>query len=290
MDRIAQIRSFNRTVTRHIGALDGHFLGRNRSLAACRLLFEIGLQGVAVRDLRARLGLDSGYTSRLLRSLEKEGLVRTDAGERDARVRRVALTAAGRKELAVLNRLSDDAAEAILEPLSEKQRAALADAMGAVEKLLVAGSVRFEIVDPLSSVAQYCLARYFEELAARFEGGFEPARSPYAQPGTMTAPRGYFVVATLNGETVGCGGLKCHAGWGEIKRMWIAGVVRGLGLGRRMLEYLEGLARKRRLAVIKLETNKSLKEAQSLYKSTGYREVAPFNDEPYAHHWFEKQL
>src|SRR3989442_95261 len=77
MDAIAQIRRFNRTVTQQIGVLEEHFLGRDRSLGASRLLFEIGANGMEVRQLRARLNLDSGYTSRLLRGLESEGLIRT---------------------------------------------------------------------------------------------------------------------------------------------------------------------------------------------------------------------
>src|SRR5256885_5777222 len=104
MDAIAQIRRFNRTVTQQIGALEERFLGRDRSLGASRLLFEIGPNGTEVRQLRARLNLDSGYTSRLLRGLEAEGLVRTARSSSDARVRCVKLTTAGRKELALPNR------------------------------------------------------------------------------------------------------------------------------------------------------------------------------------------
>src|SRR5256712_5064354 len=100
MDAIAQIRRFNRTVTQQIGALEEHFLGRDRSLGASRLLFEIGANGIEVRQLRARLSLDSGYASRLLRGLEAEGLIRTARSSGDARVRWVKLTPAGRKELA----------------------------------------------------------------------------------------------------------------------------------------------------------------------------------------------
>jgi ribosomal protein S18 acetylase RimI-like enzyme len=76
----------------------------------------------------------------------------------------------------------------------------------------------------------------------------------------------------------------------RFKRMWVATSSRGLGIGRRILESLEALARKQHLPLLRLETNKALTEAQSLYKSDGYREVRPFNAEPYAHHWFEKPL
>jgi DNA-binding MarR family transcriptional regulator/ribosomal protein S18 acetylase RimI-like enzyme len=290
MDAIAQIRRFNRTVTQQIGALENRFLGRDRSLGACRLLFEIGPEGIEIRQLRARLDLDSGYTSRLLRELEAGGLIRTVSSSTDARVRFVTLTAAGRKEVSVLDRLSDQAAASLLDRLTETQRAALVSAMGTVERLFLASAVRLQVQSPRSRAARYCVERYFEELAARFEAGFDPARSIPAAAEELTPPHGFFVLATLNGEPVGCGALKCHAAYGEIKRMWVATSSRGLGIGRHILHRLEELARERRLPLLRLETNKTLTEAQSLYKSSGYREVRPFNDEPYAHHWFEKAL
>lgn len=290
MDAVAQIRSFNRSVTHHIGALDGHFLGRDRSLGASRLLFEIGPDGIEVRRLRARLDLDSGYASRLLRGLETEGLIRTGPSGGDARVRVVRLTRAGRKELALLNRLSDEAATALLDRLTETQRAALASAMGTVERLLLAGAVRLDVENPGSPAAQYCLTRYFEELAERFDAGFDPARSISAAAAELTPPHGFFVLASLHGEPVGCGALKCLPDHGEIKRMWVGASARGLGIGKRILHRLEDLAREQRIPVLRLETNRALTEAQALYRASGYREVRPFNDEPYAHHWFEKTL
>jgi GNAT superfamily N-acetyltransferase len=202
----------------------------------------------------------------------------------------VVLTAAGRRELALLNRLSDAAAESMLEPLSENQRAALTTAMETVERLLLAGAVRFTVEDPRSDAAQYCLARYFEELATRFDAGFDPDRSISAAADELTPPHGFFVLATLHGEPIGCGALKCREDHGEIKRMWVDPSSRGLGAGKRILDRLEQLGRDQRLPVLRLETNRALTEAQSLYRSSGYREVKAFNQEPYAHHWFEKAL
>ena len=72
--------------------------------------------------------------------------------------------------------------------------------------------------------------------------------------------------------------------------MWVADSVRGLGIGRRLLGELERHAAAYGAAVVTLETNRALGEAIALYRSAGYREVDPFNDEPYAHHWFEKRL
>jgi ribosomal protein S18 acetylase RimI-like enzyme len=72
--------------------------------------------------------------------------------------------------------------------------------------------------------------------------------------------------------------------------MWVAESARGLGIGRRLLEELESRAASAGARTVRLETNKALTEAISLYRSAGYREVDAFNDEPYAQHWFEKQL
>ncbi len=95
---IERVRSFNRTVTAAIGALDDQFLGRDRPLGEARVLWEVGDDGVEVRELRQRLGLDSGYFSRLLRSLERQGLLETAPLPADGRVRRLQLTSAGREE------------------------------------------------------------------------------------------------------------------------------------------------------------------------------------------------
>jgi len=90
---------------------------------------------------------------------------------------------------------------------------------------------------------------------------------------------------------VACGVVKAIGpGVGSLKRMWVADSVRGLGIGRRMLDALEVQARQLGLTTLRLETNKALGEAIALYRSAGFREVAPFNDDPYAHHWLEKRL
>ena len=288
---IDQVRRFNRTVTQRIGALDDTFLARGRPLGQARLLWEIGPAGRDVRDLRARLDLDSGYLSRLLRSLENGGLITVEASEADGRIRTARLTAAGQAERAELDRLSDDAAASLLGPLTARQRSRLVTAMAEVERLLAASAIGVSVRDPRHPDARHCLLAYVEELSGRFDGGFDPARSISAADHEMTLPAGLFLVATLHGEPVGCGALKFHPGApAEVKRMWVAPSVRGLGLGRRLLAELETRAAAHGVRVLRLETNRTLGEAIGLYRSAGYHEVAAFNDEPYAHHWFEKAL
>jgi len=290
-DAIRQVRRFSRTVTEGLQVLDDNFLGRARPLGESRLLWEIGTNDVELRSLRQRLALDSGYVTRVLQSLERQRLVRVSSSRTDRRVRIASLTARGRREWRILDRRSDARARAILEPVPPSQRGALVSAMAEVERLLQASMVRFEIEDPNGADARWCLRQYFSELGLRFEAGFDPARGLPADAAELTPPQGAFVVARLRGRAVGCGGFQRHGRASvSIRRMWIAPEVRGLGLGARMLAELERHARARGARIVRLETNRALKEAIALYRQSGYREVRAFNDEPYAHHWFEKRL
>jgi DNA-binding MarR family transcriptional regulator/GNAT superfamily N-acetyltransferase len=288
---IAQVRRFNRIVTQRVGALDDHFLARDRPLGEGRVLWEIGADGSDVRALRSRLDLDSGYLSRLLRSLEGAGLVTVEPSEPDKRVRTARLTSAGLAERAVLDQRSDALAQSFLAPLNEAQRNRLVAAMSDVERLLTAGMVEIRLVDPAHPHARYCMGEYFAELDRRFDTGFDPSTSISADDDELRPPAGLLLIATLQSQPIGCGALKFHyTEPTELKRMWVAQSARGLGIGRRILADLEAEAVRHGSRVVRLETNKSLTEAIALYRSSGYVEVDAFNDEPYAHHWFEKRL
>lgn len=289
--RIDQVRRFNRTVTRRVGVLHDDYLGRERPYGEARLLWEADDRGQDVRQLRARLGLDSGYVSRLLRSLERDGLVTVEPQPDDRRVRTVRLTEAGRAERAALDDRSDELARSLLEPLDPDQQGRLVAAMAEVDRLLTAATVALDAVDPEHSDARHCLRAYFAEAHERFDSGFDPSRSLLPDAGELRPPRGVFLVARLHGEPVGCAGLKLPPeAPAEIKRMWVAPDVRGLGLARRFLTELEERAADAGRTVLRLDTNRALTAAIGLYRSHGFEEVAPFNDEPYAHHWFEKRL
>lgn len=289
-DAIRRVRRFNRTLTQRIGVLDENYLGRGRPLGEARLLFEIGTDGADVRDLRARLSLDSGYVSRLLRSLETQGLVSVRRAEGDARVRHAMPTAKGRRELDRLDRDSEAFAAGLLAPLNASRRERLLAAMDEVERLLRASGVTIEPADPGSADARTCIDAYLAELNALFEEGFDPARSVSADPAELEPPAGLFLLARLEGRPVGCGALKIGGdARGEIKRMWVAPEARGMGIASRLLEALEAHAAERGLDGLRLDTHAALKEARALYARHGYAEIPAYNDNPYAHHWFEKR-
>jgi DNA-binding MarR family transcriptional regulator/GNAT superfamily N-acetyltransferase len=291
MGTLDQVRSFNRTVTQRVGALNDRFLARSRPLGEARVLWEIGTEGCEVRSLRSRLGLDSGHASRLLRALERDGLVRVEPSPSDRRIRVARLTSAGVSERALLDKRSDDLAASILAPLGPVQRDELVAAMRTVQRLLMTAVIEIRPVDPTDRDARQCVGAYFAELDRRSESGFDPGAGISAEPHELVPPAGSFLIAYLHGEPVGCGAVKHHADApSELKRMWVAESARGLGIGRRLLTELEACAIRSGASTARLETNRALVEAIAMYRSAGYVEVPAFNDEPFADYWFEKRL
>jgi DNA-binding MarR family transcriptional regulator/GNAT superfamily N-acetyltransferase len=290
-DDVGIVRRFNRSYTQRIGVLADSYLGRGRPLGPSRLLFEIGTAGARVAELRRRLGLDSGYLSRMLRQLEDDGLVTVGVDPDDGRQRIARLTRSGRREWRLLDERSEAVAQQLVAPLTDRQRSELAAALATADRLLRAATVVADVVDPRSADARAALARYFGELDARFPSGFDPGDATASDGTALRAPDGAFLLLRSDGATVGCGGVqRVDDRTGEIKRMWIDPDWRGLGLGRRLLDRLEEVARAHGRERVVLDTNSVLLEAISLYERSGYRPVDRYNDNPYAQRWFAKVL
>ncbi|MGW2747563.1 GNAT family N-acetyltransferase [Streptomyces sp. NPDC001450] len=287
-EQVVAFRRFNRYFTRRIGALDDHYLGQDRPLGEARLLFEIG-EGVSLRELRKRLGLDAGYLSRMAKALEGQGMVRVGVPPHDNRLRMIELTAAGRAEVGEQNRRADALAAGLLDGLAPDQRAELTDAMATAQRLLRLAAIRVEAVDGASAVARACLEAYAADIDARFPEGFDSAA--LVRPEEVTGDAGAFLVAYEEERPVGCGALRrLEPGVGEIRHVWVHPEARRLGLARRLLDGLEREARARGLDVVRLDTHAVLTEAQAMYRACGYTEIACYDDNVYASHWFEKRL
>ena len=289
-DLVAVVRRFNRCYTQRIGVLEESFLGMGMPLGPARLLFEIGAAPATVQALRSRLGLDSGYLSRLLRTLERDGLIEVAPDPGDRRRRLVSLTDAGRGRWAEFERRADDKARLLIDPLTPRQRERLTRALTEADLLVRAATVTFEQADPAAPMARDVVGRYFAEINRRF--GFEPAQDETDQDAALLIPpTGIFVVAVSDTEPVACGGLKTIAsGVGELKRMWVRDDWRGAGLGSRLLRHLEDRARALGHHTVRLDTNGALNEAISMYQRSGYRRIDRYNDNPWATHFFEKTL
>ena len=299
-DPVAVVRRFNRSYTQRIGVLDDSFLGLGMPLGPSRLLFEIGAVPATTQvpltsqTLRERLGLDSGYLSRLLRRLEEAGLINVIPDPGDRRRRQVSLTEAGRERWKELERRSDEQARLIVDPLTERQRERLARALSEADLLVRAATVRFEPVDPASPTARDVVGRYFAEIGRRF--GFDPSGETEKDALLLAPPTGVFVVALSDGAPVACGGLQAIAplvdgrSVGELKRMWVHDDWRGAGLGSRLLRHLEDRARALGHGTARLDTNAALTEAIGMYQRAGYRAIGRYSDNPWATHFFEKRL
>jgi DNA-binding MarR family transcriptional regulator/GNAT superfamily N-acetyltransferase len=284
VDQIEQVRDFNRYYTQRLGVLSGHYLGLDRPWSESRLLYEIGA-GTDLRDLRSRLALDSGYLSRLLRSLEDQGLIAVRPHERDGRVRVAVPTGAGVRARADLEERARQSVADLLGQLTATQRARLLAAQHEVRQLLRLATVVIAPVPDDDAAARTCLRAYAAELDQRFPEGY--AESALLAPGELATTGGVFLLAREGERPVGCGAWQVLApGLAEIRHLWVSPDARGFGLGRRLLAALEESAAGRTL---RLGTHSSLPEAIAMYRAAGYREIPSYSDSPYNQVTFEKR-
>jgi GNAT superfamily N-acetyltransferase len=151
--------------------------------------------------------------------------------------------------------------------------------------------VVFSRVDAGSRDARWALKQYFDELDRRFDNGFKTDEALDEATPSFNPPSGLFVLAMRGDDVVGCGGVQwIDDATGEIRRMWVDSARRGIGLGKRLLGHLEGEVQSSGRGRVLLDTNARLPEAIAMYRALGYRDIERYNDNPYAHHWFEKLL
>ncbi len=289
-DAISVVRRFNRSYTQRIGVLEDSFLGTGMPLAVARLLFEIGLEPATALALRERLGLDSGYLSRLLRFLEREGLVAVVPDPADRRRRQVSLTEAGQARWTELERRSDERARLLVDPLTERQAGRLARALAEADLLVRAATVTFLAVHPAQAMAREAVGRYFAEIGRRF--GFDPRWRGRQGRRAARPARGRLRARDLGRHA---GGLRRPAHDRRRRRRAEADVgPRRLARGRPRLAAAAPPGRpvpaRWGWRWCRLDTNGALTEAISMYERAGYQPVDRYNDNPWATHFFEKSL
>lgn len=291
-DRIEAVRHFNRWYTQQVGALRGDLLATPYPLPQARVLFELAHRdGVTAADLAATLGLDRSYLSRLLAGLEKKGLVLRARDKADARRQSLALTAAGRRAFADLDRRSRDEVRAILAPLAPERERRLLGAMAAIEHVLGAGettevpfTLRAHEPGDLGWVVSRHGALYareygwdasFEalvaEIAAKFLREFDPARE-----------RAW--IAERDGERVGCVFVVGEsASVAKLRMLLVEPDARGLGLGRRLVAECLRFARSVGYRELVLWTNDVLHAARRLYVEAGFTLVGEQRHTSFGH-------
>lgn len=290
LDDIARLRRFNRAVTREVGALDTSFLGRGRPLGMARVLQLVRPEGTDVALIRERLDLDSGLTSRFLRSLEREGLIETGPDADDRRRRIARLTPKGKEEMAAYEAIGHDRAARLIARAGSRA-AELVAAMDLIATLLNRDQLQILQADPDSPEALACQRAYFDEILARVAIA-RPEYFPLPDPGadSYRPPKGRFLVAWSDDLPIGCVALRpLDDNIAEVKRLWVDASARGQGLSRRLMAAIEAEARSMGYQRLRLDTNSALSEAIALYRATGWTDIAPYTTAP-ADVWMEKVL
>ncbi len=148
----------------------------------------------------------------------------------------------------------------------------------------------FTSADVADAVPHELLAEYFVFRAAGFPGPGE-YRTTFPSAHDFEPPAGVFLLASDDGSELGCGGIRrLTATRYEVKHLWVRPVAQGRGIGTALLAELERRAVAFGATEVVLDTNESLTAAGVLYRSSGYRPIAPYNDNPNANVWLRKKL
>ena len=290
LDAIARLRRFNRIVTREIGALDTSYLGRGRPLAFVRVLHLIRTEGTDLADLRGRLDLDTGLLSRILRGLERDGLIETAPDPADRRRRIATLTEKGEAEWKAYDALGKAKAETVFDRAGPRRDEVIA-AMDLIATVMLRDEVRIRDADPDDPATLHCAGAYFQLLAGSVPGvTSQMVALPLADAARCRAPDGATLIAWSDDLPVGTVALRRHdATTAEVKRLWVDPLARGQGLGRRLMRAIETRARDLGYTWACLDSNTALADAIALYRSDGWSETEPYTGPP-ADIWMIKRL
>ncbi|AMM26533.1 bifunctional helix-turn-helix transcriptional regulator/GNAT family N-acetyltransferase [Variovorax sp. PAMC 28711] len=285
---IKAIRRFNRFFTRRIGVLDP-YLGSNLTLTDARVLYELAhRQGPVARDLMRDLGLDAGYTSRILKRFEAAGWLERTPNPDDARQNLLTLTQAGHAAFAPLQQKSREEAAALLAPLGAAQQQQVVDAMVRIESLLETSATgvsarNLTLRDPLPGDLGWVVQQHgeiyareygwdleFEALVAGIAAGFVRKFQPQWEK---------CWIAELDGERVGAiFVVRQSSTTARLRMLLLTPQARGHGLGARLTDECIAFARARGYRKMVLWTHSCLTAARGIYARRGFKLVksAPY--------------
>ena len=297
-DRVASLRAFNRFFTRRIGVLHDRLLATSFSLPESRLLWELAhAPGTTATALARALDLDAGYLSRLLAGLRERGLVKAQRSPADGRQTLLALSAAGRRAFAPLDRRTQEQMAALLAPLSEGEQQDLLAAARRIETLLgdrASSPVTLRGLQPgdigwmvarhgTIYAREYGWDQRFEALVARIGADYVDR---------LDAQRESAWIAERDGQPLGCvflvqarddaTGLPEPA-VAQLRLLLVEPAARGLGIGKRLVDECHRFARSAGYVRIRLWTNSVLLAARAIYAKAGDRLVASEAHESFGH-------
>jgi len=283
--RIAALRRFNRFYTQRIGVLDEGLLASTFSLAQVRVLYELahpgstGQGGPTATELSARLGLDEGYLSRIVRGFETSGMLRRRPSAGDARRQLLALTGKGRAAFAPLDRRSHDRAGALLDALAAGDQRRLVAAAATIERLLGAQpampqpiALRAPRPGDIGWVVQRHGELYSREYRydAQFEALVAAIAARFVQCFDARHERCW--IADCGGANVGSVFVaRQSSGVAKLRLLLVEPEARGRGLGARLVGECIRFARRAGYRSMVLWTQSELAAARRVYQQAGFR-------------------
>lgn len=284
------VRQFNRFYTVHLGLLRGRYLDSDFSLSEGRLMYELSLHPETnANALRTTLGLDAGYTSRLLRSLSQRALVQGRRAPHDKRSTLLSLTEAGQAAVADLNRRTSAETVAMLTRLGTPERDELLAALVRVRQILAPapGLQVLRALAPQLAEATGLLHEYFDVIKVVLRDDAQ------AIAAFLNEPDSAMWIAYVDGRPAGCVALRPLPELGnavECKRLYVRPAFQRRGLADALMQALEAHALDAGFDAIYLDTKDDLRAAILLYHRLGYIDCPRYNDNPQATVFMRKSL
>jgi DNA-binding MarR family transcriptional regulator/GNAT superfamily N-acetyltransferase len=291
-DRVAAVRSFNRFYTQQIGVLEEGLLRTPYPLPEARVLWEMGRRGeTTATELRRELDLDPGYLSRLLRRLERRGVVAGSRSTDDGRQRLLALTPAGETAFAELDAASAVQIDELLGRLSETEQARLVEAMHTIEALLhppAEPRAPFLLRPPRPGDMGWVISRHgalysqeyrwdetFEALVAKIVAQYVEGHDPR---------RERCWIAERRGEAVGSIFLvRASDDVAKLRLLLLEPHARGLGIGTALVAECVATARLLGYRRMTLWTQSVLLAARHIYERAGFQLVSEEPSHAFGH-------
>jgi DNA-binding MarR family transcriptional regulator/N-acetylglutamate synthase-like GNAT family acetyltransferase len=282
--RIAAVRRFNRFYTRQLGLLRKSYLDSTFSLAEMRVLYEIAqAEKPTATEIARTLDLDAGYLSRMLRALEKRGLVARARSKSDARRSDLALTARGRRTFEPVERRSQQEVSTMLASLAGDDQTRLVGAMQSIEELIAptpepGPEPAYILRPPQPGDFGWIVARHAVLYAQEYQW-VDPFEGLCAQivadfVNKYDAERERCWIAERKGAYAGSVMLaKDSADVARIRLLLVEPSARGLGLGVRLVDECLGFARASGYRKVTLWTHSVLTAARNIYKRAGFKLV-----------------
>jgi len=280
-DTVAAVRRFNRFYTRAIGVLGRAHLGGPYTLAETRVLYEIAHgRDVTSKAVIEATGLDAGYLSRILKRLERDGLLTRARSASDRRNVFLALTDAGRQTFAGLEARQEAQMEGLIAPLSSEARGRLTGALTEAERLLAAPPAPAEVVlrthrpGDIGWIVQRHGELYWREYGwdERMEAMVARICADFVD--NLDPDRERCWIAERGGERLGS--IMLVKGEGDVAKLRLLLVepsARGLGVGRRLVDECLGFARSAGYEGVTLWTQSVLTAARAIYAAVGFELV-----------------